>query len=134
MQSEIYVDFPSTEGFFVDAHGVDGLTVHSETGSPENRLYPSPGSYFVAGVALCTASTARTYCRKNGFPLPAKVICRVTENDESSNIEKIDFEIIAGPGFPQDRLDALTRAAGTCWVKKAWTIPPEFSATSRLDD
>ena len=133
MTTEMIIEFPGGPKR-VDTH-IRGFTVKTDSsieGGGEG-LAPSPGAIFLAGLGSCTASTGRTYCRTHGFPIPEQVKAIVHSNPETGVVERIEFEFIVPEGFPEDHLEALTRAAGACDVKKMWQNVPEFSATARIN-
>lgn len=105
-----------------------GYTVRSD--APENEggtgIAPSPGKYIMVSIAACTASTAYGYCHKHGLPLPLGVDVDLKHNHDEDIIEKLSFKIKVPENFPENRIKAVERAAGTCWVKKQWLNPPEF--------
>jgi ribosomal protein S12 methylthiotransferase accessory factor len=95
-----------------------------------DRVEPSPGALFVAGLVACTASTARGYCHRHDLPFPEGMKVSASFNEETGFIESIDGEFLVPPDFPQENLDALIRAAGACTVKKWWQNPPEFNTSA----
>jgi putative redox protein len=123
-----YIDFPEEK--CQDTH-FDNMVIHTDTASVHK--YPSPGAIFIAGVGTCTASTVRGYCKSHHLPLPNKLIFTAHFNEEKEVVEKIEMEIIVPSEFPQDKLDCLIRAAGTCTVKKWWQNPPQFETTAKLE-
>jgi uncharacterized OsmC-like protein len=92
-----------------------------------DRTEPSPGALFVAGLLACTASTARGYCLRNGLPFPAGLEAKVRYNDQTGLVEHVEMNLLVPSEFPEEKLEALERAAGTCTVKKYWQTPPEFA-------
>ena len=93
------------------------FTVLSDGG---DRVEPSPGALFVAGLVACTASTARGYCNRHGLPFPVGMKVYASIDEDTGLIESIDGEVVVPPDFPQEYLDALMRAACACTVKKLW--------------
>ncbi len=80
-------------------------------------------------VASCTAATAYGYCHKHDLPLPTGMTVHVDEVEASGGRvrpDKITFEIQLPGDFPQSRLEAVQKAADTCWVKQKWLNPPDF--------
>lgn len=87
---------------------------------------PNPGSYLYAAAASCTAATAYGYCSYNNLPLPTGATVHVDEAEDGSRPLKLTFEIHLPAGFPEDRIQAVHKAADACWVKKQWLNPPDF--------
>lgn len=108
---------------------IDPFTVIVDGG---DRSEPSPGVLFISGVAACTASTARGYCRSNNLPLPTGLKVMAYVGEESHLIETVDMQLTISADFPKDRLDALIKAAGKCTVKKWWQNPPEFRVETAI--
>jgi uncharacterized OsmC-like protein len=105
---------------------IDEYTVVADGG---DRSQPSPGALFIAGLAACTASTARGYCYKNNLPFPSGVKARLAFDDDTHLVAAVSFEVQVPPDFPTERLEALQRAAEACTVKKYWLSPPQFTTT-----
>lgn len=99
-----------------------------------DRVEPSPGDLFVAGLVACTASTARGYCNRHGLPFPEGMKVYASIDEETGFIESIDGEIFVPPDFPQEYMDALMRAAGACTVKKWRQNPPVFNTTATISE
>ena len=99
-----------------------------------DRVEPSPGALFMAGLVACTASTARGYCNSHGLPFPQGMKLCASFDEDTGLIESIDAEILVPPDFPQEYLDALMRAAGACTVKKWWQSPPAFNTTAIISE
>ena len=91
-----------------------------------DRTEPSPGALFIAGVLACTASTARGYCLRNKLPSPTGMEVKVNVDEETRLVDIVAMSVLVPPDFPEDRLDALHKAAGACTVKKWWQHLPEF--------
>lgn len=102
---------------------LDPFTIIADGG---DRTEPSPGALFIAGVAACTASTARGYCVNNELPLPTGMKAVVEIDETSRLIDVVEMQLLVPPEFPPERLEALQKAAGKCTVKKWWQNPPEF--------
>ena len=96
-------------------------------------IAPNPGSYLYAAVASCTAATAYGYCYKNSLPLPTGTSVHVDEADDGFGPIKMTFKIQLPPDFPEDRINAVLKAADACWVKKTWLNPPEFETVIQKD-
>ncbi|MCD6356703.1 MAG: OsmC family protein [Anaerolineaceae bacterium] len=104
---------------------IGGYTIRTDQSKEKGGtgVGPSPGKLFLSAVASCTISTAYSYCSRKNLPLPTGMRVHV---DEEDTIEKIHFEIQVPADFPENRLQAVCKAAGTCWVKKQWLHPPVF--------
>jgi len=110
---------------------IDEHTVVADGG---DHNQPSPGALFIAGLAACTASTARGYCFRNNLPFPTGVKARLAFDDDSHLVSAVSFEVQVPPDFPPERLEALQRAAEACTVKKYWLSPPQFTTTVRTSE
>jgi len=111
---------------------IGGYTIRTDQ-SQENGgtgVGPSPGKLLLAAVASCTASTAYGYCHKHDLPLPTSMNVHV---EEDSGLERLSFKIRLPAGFPSNRIQAVQRAAETCWVKKQWLNPPKFETVVIVD-
>jgi uncharacterized OsmC-like protein len=122
MNFDLNVRFPDEKQMeiLVETH-----TVRSDI-SDENR-FPSPGDYFLAAVASCTAANARAYCLTHQLPAPLEVLISAHMDDSTEWIDEVQFSIVVTDDFPAERREALIRAAETCWVKQLWQHPPTFS-------
>ncbi len=108
---------------------VGDFTITVDGGDQTN---PSPGVYFLTGLLACTASTARGYCASNGLPLPLGMKAVVENDDGTRLVSTVKMQLLVPSDFPEDRLDALLKAAGKCTVKKWWQNPPEFSVQTEI--
>lgn len=129
------MDFELKVGYASDCKNIlvqiDEYTVVADGG---DRSQPSPGALFIAGLAACTASTARGYCFRNDLPFPTGVKARLAFDDDTHLVKAVSFEVQVPPDFPQERLEALQRAAEACTVKKYWLSPPQFSTTVKAQE
>ncbi|MBI9043196.1 MAG: OsmC family protein [Anaerolineaceae bacterium] len=117
---ELQLEFPG-KTHDIETH-VNDLTIRTS----DNLIDPSPGKIFLAGLAACTASTARGYCEKHGLPLPTGMKATINYHNEKNIISEYNCEFIVPTDFPKEKVEALIRAAGTCTVKNFWRNPPEF--------
>lgn len=111
---------------------IEGWTIRTDQSIAKGGtgIGPNPGAYLYAAVASCTAATAYGYCHKNGLPLPTGMSIHVDEVEESGGKkrpDKMTFKIHLPADFPENRLDAVHKAADACWVKEKWINPPEFA-------
>jgi putative redox protein len=124
------MEFELTVGYASDCKNIlvqiDEHTVVADGG---DRSQPSPGALFIAGLAACTASTARGYCFRNDLPFPTAVKAKLSFDDDTHIVSTVSFEVQVPPDFPQERLEALQRAAEACTVKKYWLSPPQFTTS-----
>jgi len=93
----------------------------------DESQFPSPGDYFLAAVASCTAANARAYCQAQHLPSPLEVRFMAHMDDQTEWIDGAEISIIVPADFPEQRKPALLRAAEACWVKQLWQHPPSFS-------
>ena len=87
---------------------------------------PNPGTYLFTAVGACAAATAFSYCYKNDLPFPLGMDVHVKEAEHRDGPEKITFSLLLPKNFPDDRVQAVIKAADACWVKKQWLNPPAF--------
>lgn len=92
---------------------------------------PNPGTYLYTAVGSCAAATAFTYCYKNNLPYPLGMDVHVAEAENRDGPEKITFTLQLPADFPEDRVQAVVKAADACWVKKQWQNPPLFETIAK---
>jgi putative redox protein len=130
---EVFVTFPGgpkTVSVTMSGHEIVSDSTQAHGGGD---LGPPPGNYMIAALLLCTASTARGYCRNHDLPIPEGLRADV-QTDESGNLTSITSELLVSADFPEKYHKALVRAAGTCWVKKQWLKAPEFVTRVTVDE
>jgi uncharacterized OsmC-like protein len=119
--SEVTIQFDHTSRK-IEIH-LEPFTIIADGGDHTN---PSPGTLFLCGLVACTASTARGYCYRNGLPDPEGLKATACVDEQTNLITCIEIQLLLSADFPQDRVEALEKAAGKCTVKKWWQNPPEF--------
>lgn len=99
------------------------IRTDQSVGKGGTGIAPNPGSYLYAAVASCTAATAYGYCYRSSLPLPTGATVHVDEAEDGSRPIKLTFEIHLPADFPEDRIQAVHKAADGCWIKKAMAEP-----------
>ncbi len=111
---------------------IRGITIEADNsvvkGGAGNA--PNPGTYLYTAVGSCAAATAFSYCFRNQLPYPTGVDVHVTEAEGRDGPEKITFTVHLPADFPDDRVQAVIKAADACWVKKQWLTPPVFETVA----
>lgn len=126
---EMIIDFPG--GARVDAH-FESFTVPTDQPSPGYPgVAPSPFLLFLSSIGTCAGIYALGFCRKRGLPTEGMQIIQRIDTDPTTGLpSRIDLEIKAPQGFPEEYLPALARSAELCKVKKTIEQPPVFSVSA----
>jgi putative redox protein len=132
---EIIVDFPG--GSRVDAH-FKSFTVGTDQPMEQGgqNAAPTPFQVFLASLATCAGFYVLGFCKMRGIPSEGiRLIQRLEQDSATKMVGKVFQEIQLPPGFPEQYMSAVQRAADTCLVKKHLDKPPEFeiSVTVRPD-
>lgn len=129
---EIIVDFPG--GNRVDAH-FKSFTV--ETDQPIDQggqdAAPTPFQVFLASLATCAGFYVMGFCKMRGIPSEGiRLVQRLEQDPATKMVSKVFQEIQLPPGFPEQYLSAVKRAAESCLVKKHLDKPPAFEITTTI--
>jgi len=129
---EITVDFPG--GVRVDAHFSTftvGTDQPKEAGG-ENSA-PSPFDVFLASLATCAGYYVMGFCKMRGISSEGIRLVQKHDQDKATKmISRILLEIQLPPGFPEQYIPAVKRAAESCLVKKHLEKPPSFEISAAI--
>lgn len=119
---EMVIDFPG--GAKVDAH-FGSFTVHTD--QPPAASAPTPFATFLASIGTCAGIYVLGFCQQRNLPTEGmKIIQRINANPATGMVDRIELEIQAPQGFPEQYLSALVKTAELCAVKKHFERPPQF--------
>jgi ribosomal protein S12 methylthiotransferase accessory factor len=122
MKMEMVIDFPG--GAKVDAH-FGSFTVHTD--QPPAASAPTPFATFLASIGTCAGIYVLGFCQQRNLPTEGmKIIQRINANPATGMVDRIELEIQAPQGFPEQYLSALVKTAELCAVKKHFERPPQF--------
>ena len=129
---EIIVDFP--EGSRSDAH-FRSFTV--QTDQPKEHggqdAAPTPFELFLASMATCAGFYVLSFCKMRSIPSEGiRLIQRLDRDPATKMVRKVMQEIQLPPGFPEQYISAVKRAAESCLVKKHLEAPPEFEISTAV--
>ncbi len=89
---------------------------------------------FAASLAMCTASVLATYA-ENVLHVPIdqlRLRVRWSYAERPYRVGEIELDV-HWPELPEDRLDAVRRAAAACTVHRTLERPPEVTTTVHRD-
>ena len=115
-------------GMKVDAE-FNGFTVKTDQAvdSGGQGSAPEPFAYYLASLGTCAALYIQGFCEVRKIPTDG---LRLTQTaiwqEEPRRLAEVRLKIHLPQGFPEKYHKAVTRAAGTCAVKKSILDPPEF--------
>ena len=131
---EIIVDFPG--GARSDAH-FGAFTVATDQPADHGGLNsaPTPFEVFLSSLATCAGFYVLGFCKMRSISPEGIRLIQKTEQDPSTKmVRKIYQEIQLPPGFPEQYISAIKRAAESCLVKKHFEAPPAFEiSTTRVN-
>jgi putative redox protein len=129
---EIIVDFPG--GSRSDAH-FGSFTVATDQPADHGgqNAAPTPFEMFLASLATCAGFYVLGFCKMRGIPPEGiRLIQRIERDSSTKMVRKIYQEIQLPPGFPEQYISAIKRAADSCLVKKHLEAPPAFEITTTM--
>jgi len=89
---------------------------------------PEPYTLFLASIGTCAGVYVLSFLRNHGLsPEGVRLVQRMTWDEASHRMARIDLRVIVPPGFPEKYRKALVRSAELCAVKRAIANPPEFT-------
>jgi putative redox protein len=132
MNMEIIVDFPG--GVRSDAHfGAFTVATDQPADHGGQNSAPAPFEMFLASIATCAGFYVLGFCKMRGIPPEGiRLIQRVDQDSSTKMVRKIYQEIQLPPGFPEQNISAIKRAAGSCLVKKHLEAPPAFEISTTM--
>jgi putative redox protein len=97
---------------------------------------PSPYDHFLASIGTCIGFYVHRFCEKWNIPTEKISLAECIEHGKTKDgkdfIEKIVFEIIVPPDFPEKYYSALIKVADQCSVKKSILNPPKFEVITTV--
>lgn len=103
----------------------DNLVI--QTGSEDT---PSPFQLFLASLGACAGLNAAGYCENHELPTTGlKIIMSVERDLDTGLASSIKMELVLPTGFPEDRKQAIIKAAEACFIKRHFASPPRFETT-----
>lgn len=89
---------------------------------------PEPYTLFLASIGTCAGVYVLSFLRNHGLsPEGVRLVQRMTYDEASHRMTRIDLQVIVPAGFPEKYRKALVRSAELCAVKRALANPPEFT-------
>jgi len=114
----IEITFP--EGDRVDAR-IRGHLISTD----QDDSAVSPFELFLASIGTCAGIYVSRFCRRRGIdPRELGIEQRVITDPETRMVTRVELAIRLPEGFPERYLEAVTRAASLCSVKKHLETPP----------
>jgi len=125
MDSEVIISKYKHIKMEIEGHRISTDQPEEKGGTGKN---PQAWKLWLASVSSCTLTTSYGYCMEHNLPLPTSMNAHI-EKGEDKNYKQISFEIHLPADFPTNRFAAVQKTADTCWVKRQWHNPPQFSTT-----
>jgi len=107
----------------VRAHRVESDHAPADGGSGAG---PSPAELFVASLGACLALAVASYCRSHGYGDGVEVDLTYAMAKDPTRIASIVADVRVPAGFPDDRVEAVRRAAATCPLHATLAHPPQL--------
>jgi putative redox protein len=129
---EIIVDFPG--GARSDAHfGAFAVATDQPADHGGQNAAPTPFEMFLASIATCAGFYVLGFCKMRGISSEGiRLIQRMERDPSTKMVRKIYQDIQLPPGFPEQYVSAIKRAADSCLVKKHLEAPPEFEISTTI--
>jgi ribosomal protein S12 methylthiotransferase accessory factor len=131
MENEIRVTYPG--GKRVDAE-YKGFTIKTDQPlyAGGDASAPAPFDLFLVSIATCAGIYVVSFCQSRSIPLEqSSLTMRMTKDDKTKMISKIEIEIELPPGFPEKYRNAVIKAVDQCAVKAHLQTPPEIAVGTR---
>jgi putative redox protein len=92
---------------------------------------PTPVELFVAGLASCVATLARSYLLRHGLPVDGLTVTAEHDVQERpSRVSDVRLVIALPNGVPEQRRRALLAVASHCTVHNSLRTPPSVTLTA----
>jgi len=127
MENEIRVTYPG--GKRVDAE-YKGFTIKTDQPlyAGGDASAPAPFDLFLVSIAACAGIYVVSFCQSRNIPLEqSSLTMRMTKDDKTRMISKIEIEIELPPEFPEKYRNAVIKAVDQCAVKAHLQTPPEIA-------
>jgi putative redox protein len=129
---EMTVDFPGGARVAARFGAFTVATDQPVEGGGEGSA-PTPFETFLASLATCSGIYVLGFCRQRGIPFEdIRMVQRAEINPKTGLAESISLEIQLPPGFPEQYISAVIRAAEQCKVKKHFENPPDIQVKSKI--
>lgn len=125
METVIKVGFPG--GAQVNAQIGPHLIVSENPDATDTVEHPSPFELFLASIATCAGSYARSYCTTRNIDTDGLSLqLAFTRTPQEPQIQKMQLRLQVPAGFPDNYRQGLVKAMDLCAVKKHIVNAPEF--------
>lgn len=128
---EIGISFPG--GLRVDAE-FGPHTILTDQPPPQGTgSAPSPFDLFLASLGTCAGIYVLEFCQQRDIPMEnVRLVQKMTYDQDSHLMVKIDLEIQVPHDFPEKYHQALIRAASQCTVKRHLENPPRIETYTKV--
>lgn len=121
------VDWRSGDQFTIAIRDHE-LTVDQPEDAGGEDVGPTPTELFVAGLVSCVAFYARRYLRRHHLEAEGLTVTATWELAlKPARVGKIDIQIEAPDGLPEERRDALLAVSSHCTVHNSISQAPEIA-------
>jgi uncharacterized OsmC-like protein len=99
--------------------------MHKDIGGEDTAM--DPAELLMASLGACIGMMVQAYCSKHALPSEGIVVNAVsTLASDPTRIESIVVDITLPEGFPENRREAVIRAAKTCPIHNTLESCPEI--------
>lgn len=128
MEHRIHVTFPNDSQ--VSATVGNHLILAENPSVVDQPQHPSPFELFLASVATCAASYAKTFCQARSIPTDTLNLEMLYDRSpEKPMIEKVELCLTVPDNFPEKYRKGIVKAIDLCMVKKHLVDTTEFEVT-----
>lgn len=125
METVIQVGFPG--GAQVNAQVGQHLIATENPDATDEVTHPSPFELFLASIATCAGSYARSFCATRGISTDALELQMVfNRTPQEPLIHKMQIRLKVPETFPDKYRSGLIKAVDLCAVKQHMVNAPEF--------
>jgi putative redox protein len=125
MGDEMIITFPGGKRVLAQYAGFEVATDQPASAGGDGSAL-SPYSLFLASLGTCAGYYALAFCAQRGIPTDGIRLVQRMARDADGHLERLAIEIEVPPSFPQKYVEAISRAASACAVKKTIEHPPAF--------
>ncbi len=87
---------------------------------------PSPVELFAGALGACVAMTVRRYCQSQGYAAGEVGVSLTLElADHPKRVKNIVLDLEVPKDVPEERIEAIRRAARCCPIHETLLCPPE---------
>ena len=86
---------------------------------------PSPAELLATSLGACVAMMVQRYCETHGYEGDVEVCLTLELADDPKRVGSIFIDVELPEGVPEDKKDAVRRAAERCLVHETLTNPPQ---------